>query len=516
MRALSTEFKVGIFTLVAAVTIGYMLFVLNPKSFDSGKYKTYFTIMPDAGGIIPKSQVKTNGVIVGRVKGVDLESNTTRISMEVRGDVKIPKGSRIEIRSRGLLGDTFLEIIRGEDTGEYVPDGGYLPRSTEETDLRALFALLNSIGRDLKQITATAAKVFGGEKGAVALDNIVTNIETITRDAKDIVSENRKDMRAIIANIEKTTASLRKAIGEKDRDMVAIVDNVKSATDDLKVFAANMRDVLNDENKEKIERIIAAFDDSMAEVKGATKNINLISDKVNKGEGTIGKLINDDTTITEIEGAVKDIREVIAPVNKLEIIVDYHKELRHDETSQDYFNVALQPRPDRYYLVGMTTVQDDVITTTTETTDNTPASDGQNAKTTTVETRNTENHLKFNLQFAKRWYFAGLRFGLFETTGGVASDLYLFRDNMRMSLEAFDWDTRNASLRRTAHFKTYASILFFNHVYAIGGLDDFTRTDQESRRVQTVPNYFFGAGLTFNDKDLKTLFGAAALGSVAK
>ena len=127
------------------------------------------------------------------------------------------------------------------------------------------------------------------------------------------------------------------------------------------------------------------------------------------------------------------------------------------------------------------------------------------------ETSRTTSRLGVNLQIAKRWYHAGLRFGLFESTGGVAADFYLFRDRFRASVEAFEWRGQGNSVRRIAHLKAYASILFFEHVYTMIGIDDPTRLDPATNRVNAAQNYFVGAGVSFNDQDLKALFGAAAL-----
>jgi phospholipid/cholesterol/gamma-HCH transport system substrate-binding protein len=516
MRALGTEFKVGIFTLVAAAAIFYMMFVLSPKSFDSTNYVTYYTILTDASGLIPKSQVKTNGVIVGRVNAVDLEGNTTRITMEVKGDVKVPKGSKIEIRTRGLLGDTFIEIIRAEDNGQYIENGGLLPKSEDGNDMRALFAMAGGIGRDLKKITETLARTLGSEGGTNALENIIRNIESVTSDARGMMAENRRDLRSMISNIEKTTASLRQAMGDNPSDMVAIVQNIKQATGDLKQFAMAVRELVNPENKGRIDRIITSLDQSMNDIKSTTQNVRLVSDKVNRGEGTLGRLMTDDTALREIESAIKELRDVMAPANKTDMFVDYHGELRQDDSMQNYFNLAIHTRPDRYYLVGITDQRNNVERRTTEVVEDEPAEGDTPGRRTVVETTRKDDAIKVNVQFAKRWYFASLRFGLFETTGGIASDFYLFRDRARLSLEAFDFDASSTVERRTAHFKTYASLLFFDHLYAMAGVDDLTRTDPDTGKAASEPNYFFGAGLTFNDRDLRALFGAAAIGAAAK
>ena len=76
MKPLGTEFKVGFFTLLALLVTGYMFFVLSPDTFKSETYSSYYTIVKDAAGIVVKTHVKTNGVIVGKVRNITLLTNS--------------------------------------------------------------------------------------------------------------------------------------------------------------------------------------------------------------------------------------------------------------------------------------------------------------------------------------------------------------------------------------------------------------------------------------------------------
>ena len=493
-KQMGTEFKVGVFTIVALFTLGYMLFVLNPNMLKDTTRKQYFTVLKDAAGIIPKTHVKTNGVTIGKVKAVELDVNTTRIIVEIDSNIKLPMGSTMEVRTRGLLGDVYLEIVRPEDTGQYIAEGGLIPKSEDQMDMQGVMSLLGSIGKDVKKITGTLANVIGTKQGEDSLHNILDNIETLT------------------ADLRKTGSSIRGAIGDNPEAVRDIVMNLDKSLANLKKFTGNLNDVLDDSNKERLNRIIAQFDDSMTEVKGATKNIRLISEKIEKGEGTIGKLVNDDSTIQEIEGAVKDLREVLAPATKMQIIIDTHGEGRADKTGQTYFNVVFKTRPDRFYLVGMTDVVEGVRDTKTEDIESQPA-DGNTPGYKTTRERITERKaLRFNLQLAKRWYFLTARLGLFESTGGGAVDMHFFRDRIRLSLEAFDFKSYDNEWRRVARLKAYMQVLFFDHIYLMAGVDDITRKKNPlTYEDQKGPVPFGGLGLAFNDQDLKALFGAAAL-----
>lgn len=480
MKKLGIEFKVGVFTIVGLCATAYLFFVLSPSLLDSQESNSYYTILKDASGILPKTHVKTNGVTVGKVESVQLDISTTKVLFKVNANVKIPVGSTLDIRTVGLLGDKFIEILRSEDSSlGYIENNGLIPRALGGADLNALMDIAGDIAKDIKQITSTLSKVLGGDLGEDRVANIIDNIEGLTANARLMLEENRRDVKDLVANLRETSAALR--------------------------------EITDSENRDRFDRILASFDTSMEDVKGATRRINLITEKVEKGEGTIGRLINDDKTLVELQGALEDIRNVISPATKLKIAVDYQGQYNRDETTQHHFNLQFKTRPDRFYILGMSQGNYREIDTTTETLQATEDFDSANSPVRTKESIRERPELRINLQIAKRWYNAQLRFGMFESTGGMAADFFLFKDKLKYTVEVFDFAGKYDNTRAVARVRTYLSMLFFDHIYLVAGVDDATRKDPNTGKVSDKPNAFIGAGMNFNDDDLKALFGAASL-----
>ena len=477
MASRSLEYRVGIFSLLGIAATVVAIFVLSPDLFNQKEMVSYYTILQDASGILEKTHVKTNGVTVGRVSKISLSRDATRVNFEVEESVFIPEGSKIIVRTVGFLGDKFIEIKRPSNVENGVSPNGFIAQASDASDLQEVISLVGSIAEDIKKVTTNLSGVLGDQQGQRAMADIIDNFKQFTGDARGMLADNRDDLREMVSNIRE--------------------------------FSEVMKNVMNPDNTERIERILANFDTSMEEVKGATANINLISEKVESGEGTLGRLINEGDTIDEIQGALKDLRQVLAPVTKLEVAVDTHSYIRRDDTSQSYFNLVFRTRPDSFYVIGFTDFTERTIDTTTETLD----ADGSDGSTRIRESIVDKKALRFNLQIGKRWGLVGARLGLFESTGGVAGDLYLWQDRLRVSLEVFDFADKDSPVRDIAHIKAYASILFFDHIYAMAGIDDPTRLDPTTGKTADDINYFVGAGLTFTDQDIKSLFGMAAIAS---
>ena len=102
------------------------------------------------------------------------------------GSLKIPKGSFLEIKSRGILGDVFIEIVRNQGETSFMASGEFMPRNPESNDIEALMTNLNNIARDIKKITGSLSNVLGTKEGETSVKNILDNIEGVTADLRDL------------------------------------------------------------------------------------------------------------------------------------------------------------------------------------------------------------------------------------------------------------------------------------------------------------------------------------------
>ena len=139
-----------------------------------------------------------------------------------------------------------------------------------------------------------------------------------------------------------------------------------------------------------------------------------------------------------------------------------------------------------------------------------------------------EDKIRFTFQFAKRFSWLTLRYGLKESTGGIGADADLkwFDRDLRLSVDAFD-----ASFDTYPRVKLTAAFELFRHLYVLGGVDELLNSPRRLDIVTgntPVPiqfdsfrygrDYFFGGMLRFNDEDLAALLtvGGSALSGATK
>ncbi len=510
--AISTELKVGLFTVAGVIVFATMLVVLEGGPFGSRKLE-YYTQLENVGGVGVRTQVRVSGVQVGEVTSIDVLPTGARVNFSIRSDIEIPEGSFLELRSRGILGDVFIELVRNNYSSKIMKDGSLIPKRTEASDFNSLMSLVGSIARDLQTVSRSLAVVFGSADGQSSLQNILHNVEKLTGDAREIMSSQRYNIAKSIEALRDTSTRFAELLENNSASIEETIQAANQAAKDVQIFTSELKKVVSGKNQNKLDRIIDSLESTSQKINASMEKVQRIVEKVDRGEGTLGQIVSRDDTANDIRQALKGVQELLAPARRLQVEIDYKGEYRslaaNDRiaTMGNHFNLRLRTRPDQYYMLG---VSDNLgaRSVSTTTTNTSTAADGSTVVREIKETPEDRPGLRFNVQVAKRWSPVGLRFGLFESYPGVAADAYFFDDKITASVEAFHLSDAFTNQRRDdasgdARVKAYGNFHFTPNLYLTGGIDGVGR--------KPGPFGFFGAGIRFTDDDLKSVIGAASL-----
>ncbi len=262
-------------------------------------------------------------------------------------------------------------------------------------------------------------------------------------------------------------------------------ENVNRMLSSLAEFSEDLRDLMA-ERKEDLSETMERFRST--------------SQKIDEGRGTIGRLVNDEEIAENINEAARGVSETIGGVNRFQFEIGYHLEyLGETRDIKNYVGLNLKPRPDKYFIlefIADPNPSPEETTTTTVTT-----TGGVSTTTVTDESKIHEDDFLISAQLAKSFYDFTFRGGVIESRGGVGLDWR--KDPVKVEFSAFDF-RREAG--RRPHLKAMGSLYLTKNIYLVSGADDFISSQQD-------PDWFFGAGLSLIDEDIKSLFGAAALGA---
>lgn len=453
MKFFSTaEFKVGALVVLVGALIGVMSMQVSDDPSFMGRSRKAWFLLENAAGLIKNSGVKTAGIPIGIVKEIKLQDGKARVEISIRSEIPLTTSAAVEIKSLGILGDKHVEVYPGSPSDPPLVDGGQILIVKEKGSLDNVMTQVGEIAGSLKEV-ADIVKESLADNGTQkhVLGRIVQNIEKLTSDIKDITGDNKEQ------------------IGE-------IVDQVNDVT-------RTLDELINDESDQGLKK---TWKKTLARLDSTMKNIDEIAAKINKGEGTIGKLINDETTVEELNTAIQGVSGLFDSAGRIQTGFDYHGEyLSSVGATKSNIGIQIQPGLDRYYYLGIIDDPAGVVDR-----EETTVSSGGSVISDTSTVKRYKNKTKFSALFAKNFYDFTLKAGLIENTGGFGFDYHFFNKRLRFSIEAFNLE--KANLRVSARYN------LFHGIYLIAGQQDLL--DKDNQRSS-----YLGAGLFLTNDDLKLL-----------
>lgn len=438
----SPELKVGILVVAVSALIGTMaLKVAEGPGVLSGAKKYYFKA-DSAGGLVPNSAVKMAGIKVGVIKDIVLEDGRAKIIVALESNARLTEGAKVELKADGILGDKHVELIPGD------PSAAQLPVNSE------IFLAVGKAG-GMDDVMADVSKV------AKNLNELLDVIKKAASEGDESTPVGR-----IIKNIEKLTGDISEITGENKDKVGEIVERVRNLSKNIDTY-------INEESLARVDRSL--------------RNIEEITSKLAKGEGTLGRLINDEATVEELNSAISNVNKFLGGADKLETSVDFHSEfLAGPSQTKSFLGLKIQPGLDRYYELQVIDDPEGVKRSVV-----TKSSNNGGPENTYEETTTYKNKLKITALFAKNFWDFTLKGGLIENAGGVGVDYHLLDRRLRLSAEFFDF--------KEAQLRVFARYNFFKGVYVITGGDNMLSKGDEDA------SWFIGGGIFITTDDLKLI-----------
>ncbi len=500
---MSKEAKVGIFVLLGLVILTYFTFRVSKWGGIGEKGYRLTVDFETAAGLEPKANVKMAGVPIGKVEEIQLVGTRARLVLRIDEGVRIPLDSVASIQTQGLLGEKYVEIIPGKDTARMLPPGGRVANTIPPTNLDEIVRKVSLIADDVKKFTQSLSDTFGTEEGKKALGEILKNVQETTAALKTVVVANEERMNRILANVDTLSGDLRDIASANKENLRQTIANIRDFSETLKREAPDLAKKLESmgeqvstvvgENRENLRESIANLKSASAKLDNTLESAQRVLARIERGEGTIGKLVSDNNVAESVTQTLEGINRYVRKGESLKTFLDYHLEyLEKPSDYKHYVSLRLQPAADKYYLLG---VVDDPrgrfdSTTTTTTVDGSPP--------VTITSESYSNKLKFNAIVAKRFSGLTVRGGVIENTGGLGLDYELLRNRLSIGVDAFDFSRKDAK----AHLKVFGNYDIVKNLYITGGVDDILNNKNDLRTL------FLGFGIKFADEDLKTLLGA--------
>ncbi len=525
VRNLATPVKVGLLVVLGLVAFFIFLTFIQDQGL-KGEMTEYSAVFQDASGLAPKTPVRVAGIVVGEITRIELEQGKARVYFTVRSDIPVYPNSSLAKRSASILGDFVLDLnpgspavarpagtrlgkpglhvvpalaqAQGEQAGtQPLPPGSEIQNVQEAVQLEKIFDSLDKITSDVQVITKELREALAGDETSAR--KLIANLDRITQRLDATLESSSVQLEAILENTRVVTSDIR-GITERNTEQVdQIITNVREITEQTRKLLASVQGMVGDQEGEGGVR------EAVANLNRSLENIESITSKIENGEGTLGRLVSDEELAQKVDNAIYEASDYIERLTAIQVEVALRSEyLVNEAGTKNYVQLKIIPRPDKYFFFEV--IDDPRGLVERQSVVRSPPGADEVASQEILVTREA---LKFSAQFAKRYYFATLRFGLIESTGGVGMDLHFLDDHLSLRVDAFDFANPASDYPRV---KASANLLFLSHLFLTAGVDDLVNprdVEPATGRILTGRDFFVGGGIYFTDRDLSALLGLA-------
>jgi phospholipid/cholesterol/gamma-HCH transport system substrate-binding protein len=435
------EMKLGIFFTGALLILIVFIFVVGNLSNLFRRPGYPIIVRYDTSlGLDKTAAVKMAGIKIGYVKDIQLDVRRSKVILSIYPRYKIPVGSKAVQAVQGLLGEKYVEIQPSLENTFCQPGDELVPGPAAGLD--QLTPMLTSLGNDFQQVAKDLQAMMNPEVRE-NLNRAVKNISALSAGLQDFVAANRAKLDQTISSASQTAQTL-------DREVRTMSESFDATLTELRQILQENRGDIRD-NLGKLRQVLDKVEESV-------KLLNASLDKIQKGEGSVGKLVNDEGLYDEAKGAVRDVGRIANSVSA----VEFHGDIRGEYLAESqFFKPALTLgvwHRKKLFVLGQFVNQ--------------PAKgEGE-----------TGDRFTYSLQGGYRWGGLAPRAGIIESEFGAGIDYYALKDRLVLSVEGLNFNRAVSPL-----FRTFARFYPQKNVYLILGLEDFT--------LAAKREVFFGLGL---------------------
>jgi phospholipid/cholesterol/gamma-HCH transport system substrate-binding protein len=286
MASRSTELKVGI-------TVSFAIILLLVGVAWVGQYRLTKRGFPlevrftDVGGLDQGDPVTVAGMERGRVEQIELEPDGVLVSLWLEPDVVLDAETEIAIENIGMMGEKYVAIRRGASPRpldvEEVQQGVYRPGLMEM--MGELGEIVEIVQQEIRGLSASLASPSGSSVGET-LEKVGQSIDELS----SLIEENRGDIRQGVREFRAATEEAREFVSEARRETRGALSGVDGA--------------------------VQGIGTTTQEIRTLVRSLQEITDRVDEGDGTLGKLVNDDNLHDELVRTLRDLEELIEDVKK--------------------------------------------------------------------------------------------------------------------------------------------------------------------------------------------------------
>ena len=278
------EIKIGFYFAVTILALVWGVNFLKGRDI-FGKNNSFYAIYDNVEGLQTSSQVFVKGMKVGVVRAIKLNQDTEKfiVELQVKSNYNIPQNSVARMYSADIMGNKAIRIVLG--------DAESLLKDKEQIATAFDVDMISAFTDDLPVIKDRINKVL------LDADSVLWNVNKLLNEKNlNNLSIAIERFAGVMGNLENLSGSLNKSRS----NITNTLANLETITSDFS------------KNGEKISRLlsnVADLSDSLkrTEIASTVNELKSALNKLNEGDGTMSRLMNDDALYKNLVKSLDDL-----------------------------------------------------------------------------------------------------------------------------------------------------------------------------------------------------------------
>ena len=292
---ISRLFWIGLIFVLSGVAFVVGLLYIQDISIKKSNY-TFTVMFENVQGLHVGDQVDMLGKKIGTVTKTRFMAQKIAVELAIDNSFSfsIPIDSKIEVKSEGIIGSKYISITPGYNRKDYILPGTIVD-GLREFDLTEITPDIVPMTQDLSAFARQLKAILGKEEG----DKIrltIKNIESFTAQLDSLISDKDKNhFQTTMKNMRDVTVELKEGINKEIDKLAQMLNSFKAVTD----------------KSDELSMTISELRKSSESFSSATHTLDMLLTKMENGEGTLGKLVNNDTLHENMNSLVNEVRTLV-------------------------------------------------------------------------------------------------------------------------------------------------------------------------------------------------------------